>query len=99
MTIKFDKDLAMLVGVNGAIVYVEISRLLQDNVGDPANYRMGFYWTKVSLKELHEKLPFLSTSEIRTGIRNLEVANVLKEGCFGGGTRSKWYAIIKKFGG
>lgn len=99
MTIKFDKDLAMLVGVIGAVAYEYIKQGCRESALEHNHYHQGFYWTKMSVRELKEKMPYCSPHEIMTGLGYLVSSGVIMVGHYGGGTRAKWYAVIKKYGG
>ena len=94
MTVKFEKELALEVGVNGALVYECIRTQCKESCLDRKNYHRGFYWMRASVREFHEKLPYLSPAEIRTALRDLLAKKVIITDNFGG-SRAGWYAVLR----
>lgn len=100
MTVKFDRDLAILAGVPAAVVFEYIRSGVRSSAADKAHYHQGFYRTKASVRELQEKMPYFTPAEIRSALNSLEKNGVIRIGKLGGGgSRAKWYTIIKQFGG
>lgn len=91
-----DPDLAMLVGLNEAIVIQQVHYWIEINKKAERNFHDDRYWTYNTLKEWHQNyFPFWSFNTVRRTIRNLEEKGILLVGSFSKNPadRTKWYTI------
>ena len=91
----FQKEIAVALGLNHAIVLQQLNYWIQVNREKNHNFRDGFYWVYNTHKELHDQLPFLSVSTIRRTIEELEKQGVLISDNFNrmNYDRTRWYRI------
>jgi len=94
----FQKEIAVVLGLNHAIVLQQLDYWVQVNREKNHNFRNGFYWVYNTYQELHDQLPFLSVATIKRTITDLEKQGLLIVGNFNRlkYDRTKWYRIDKE---
>lgn len=97
MSNNFDSDVAMDVGVNGAILYANIQYWCEHNRLNGKNFHDGLYWTYNSMKAFAEQFPYFSEAQVRQALKVLEQKGYIKSGYFNKQSydRTKWYADIR----
>ncbi|WP_052249832.1 hypothetical protein [Tateyamaria sp. ANG-S1] len=91
----FDPDIAMLVGVNAAVVYRNLVFWVRHNETNRRNFHEGRYWTYNSLSAFDKKFPYLTAKQIRTALDKLVEAGLILKGNFAQDKfkRANWYAL------
>lgn len=91
----FDVDLALAIGLNGAIVVAQILYWMDINQRDGKNLIDGRYWVYNTYEEWHIQFPFWSVRTIKTIFQSLEDLGVLRVGRFNklNLDRTKWYTV------
>jgi hypothetical protein len=88
-------ELAMVVGLNEAIILQQIHYWTEINRKARKNKRQGHYWTYNTFKEWQEQFPFWSIPTIKRSIKKLECEKLLLSDHFNKMKldRTKWYRI------
>lgn len=91
----FDVDLALAIGLNGAIVVAQILYWMDINQRDGKNLIDGRYWVYNTYEEWHIQFPFWSVRTIKTIFQSLEDLGLLRVGRFNklNLDRTKWYTV------
>lgn len=93
---SFDVDLAKQFGVNEAIFLNNIQHWITKNKANGKNQYEGETWTFNTLNAWTELFPWLSRDQVRTIIKKLKSAGVLKTAQFDGENRQLYYRIDSK---
>lgn len=90
-----DKKLAVILGLNEALVLEQIHYWLEVNKKEKRNYHEGRYWTYNTLNEWQEEFPFWSISTIKRIFKKLRDMKILEVGNFNVYQmgRTLWYTI------
>lgn len=94
--IMVSQELAVLIGLNEAIVLQQVHYWCCLNEKTRKNYRNGFYWTYMSYPDWNTKeFPWWGITTVKTTFRNLENKGLLISGVFNksGMDRTKWYRV------
>ena len=73
----FDVDVAKRCGVNAAILLSDIQYWCERSKGDPAHLREGRVWMWSSVRDFHERHPYLTARQIRYALEQLTAAEVV----------------------
>ena len=94
----FDDDVAVEVGLNGAIILNHLHYWLKKNADNEMNYHDGYYWTYNSVAAFRKQFPFWSEKTIGRILKDLENEGYIKTGNYNPSTydRTKWYALTEK---
>lgn len=86
----------MIVGVEAAVLYQNISFWVETNRANNKNFFEGKYWTYNSARAFSELFPFWSSSKIVRLLIKLEEKKLIESGEFNqrGYDRTKWYTTI-----
>ena len=90
------RSLAILIGINEALILQQIHYWLQIAEEGMYNFKDGYYWTYNSINKWQQKeFPFLSASTVKRTFNNLVKAGILVTGSYNKmrGDRSLWYRI------
>lgn len=98
MTFSFDSDVAKIVGVNGAVLFCNISFWVMKNKANDRHFHDGNYWTYNSTQAFTELFPFLSRQQVRTALDKLVDENLILTGEYNEKDfdRTKWYTLTRK---
>lgn len=90
-----DKKLAVILGLNEALVLQQIHYWLEINKKDKRNLHAGKYWTYNTIDEWQEEFPFWSKSTIKRIFKNLRDMAILETDNFNSYQmdRTLWYTI------
>lgn len=92
--IVVNTELAVLIGLNEAIVLQQLHYWLEKNEDENRNFRDARYWTYNTVEEWQQKdFPFLSVRTIRRVLDRLEGLGLLVTLQPGGSDRTKHYSI------
>lgn len=93
----FDVNVACQVGVVPAIIFQNIAYWCQHSQANGTNYHDGYFWTYNTVKALKTIFPYLSASQIDTGVKKLVEAGLIVKGNYNRSAydRTTWYAITK----
>lgn len=91
-------ELAVVIGLNEAIVVQQVHYWLTLNQKTGKNFRYGYYWTYNSYEDWQKQFPFWSVTTIKRIITGLESAGILIVGRYNRMKmdRTKWYRINYK---
>lgn len=94
----FDDDVAVEVGVNGAIILTHLHYWVKKNADNDMNFHDGYYWTYNSVAAYQKQFPFWSARTINYEIKKLETGGYIKIGCYNQDAynRTKWYTLTEK---
>ena len=94
----FADEVALEVGVNGAIMLNHLHYWVKKNADNEMNYHDGYYWTYNSIAAYKKQFPFWSERTIYRILRELEVNGYVKTGNYNQSAydRTKWYALTEK---
>ena len=94
----FDDEVAMAVGVKGAILLNHISWWIKKNEASQLNYHDGDYWTYNTAGSYAKLFPFWTETVVQKELRRLEKDGYLKGGCYNKipTDRTKWYTLTDK---
>lgn len=94
---SFDPKVAVLVGLNAAVLYKNILYWCEKNKANNRHLHDGYYWTYNSMKAYSELFPYLTIDQIRTALKKLTDIGLIQEGSFNkaGYDRTKWYNALK----
>jgi hypothetical protein len=94
----FDDNIALTVGVKGAIILNHIAWWVKRNEASNINFHDGYYWTFNSADSYAKILPFWTGNVIQKELRKLENDGYIKGGCYNKlpMDRTKWYTLTKK---
>ena len=94
----FDDEVAMTVGVKGAILLNHISWWIKKNEASQLNYHDGDYWTYNTAGAYAKLFPFWTETVVQKELRRLEKEGYLKGGCYNKipTDRTKWYTLTDK---
>lgn len=79
---SFDTEIAKEVGVVAATVYNFIASRISDNQSKGKHLYNDKYWTNKSVAKLQEEFTYLSKSQLKTALRKLVDAKLLKSSQF-----------------
>ena len=98
MTFSFDSDVAKIVGVNGAVLFWNITFWVMKNKANDKHFYDGNYWTYNSTQAFTELFPFLSRQQVRTALDKLIEEELILTGDYNekGFDRTKWYTLTRK---
>ncbi|MFA5576320.1 MAG: hypothetical protein WCZ27_05935 [Tissierellaceae bacterium] len=93
-----DKSLAVLIGLNEALVLQQINYWIQRNRKADKNFYEDKYWTYNTIKEWQEEFPFWSYDTVKRTLSKLRKLNILVTGNFNRmkADRTLWYTINYK---
>lgn len=93
----FDLDVAKQVGLVAAVIFQNMAFWCQHSQVNGTNYHDGNFWTYNTVKALKAVFPYLSASQIDTGIKKLVDAGFIIKGNYNKSAydRTTWYAITK----
>lgn len=93
----FDIDVAKQVGIIAAVLFQNIAYWCQHSQANGTNYHDGYFWTYNTVKAFKTIFPYLSSSQIDTGIKKLVDAGLIIKGNYNKSAydRTTWYAITK----
>lgn len=91
----FNIDLAARFGILEAIILNNLQFWLRKNAANNANFFDGSYWTYNSVHAYAELFPYASEKQIRTALKKLVNAGILKTGNYNKSAydRTLWYAL------
>ena len=94
----FDDDIAVAVGVNGALLLTRLHYWLKKNADNETHYHDGHYWTYNSVAAFKKQFPFWSERTIYNELKKLETNGWIKTGNYNASTynRTKWYTLTEK---
>lgn len=94
----FSDEVALEVGINGAIILNHLHYWLKKNADNEMNYHDGYFWTYNSIAAYKKQFPFWSEKTIYRILRELEVNGYVKTGNYNQSAydRTKWYALTEK---
>lgn len=94
----FSDEVALEVGINGAIVLNHLHYWIKKNADNEMNYHDGYFWTYNSIAAYKKQFPFLSEKTIYRILRELEVNGYVKTGNYNQSAydRTKWYTLTEK---
>lgn len=98
MLLRFDTEIAALVGANGAVLFENLAFWVTENAKSGRNLRDGCAWTYDTVDAFAEKFPFLTPRTIRTALGKLARAGLIRCGCFNENPmdHTKWYTLTAK---
>lgn len=88
-------ELAVVVGLNNAIVLQQVHYWVRINQRADKNFREGYYWTYNTYHDWREQFPFWSISTIKRIFMELEADGLIVTGSYNrlGIDRTKWYRL------
>ncbi len=91
---SFDKNVAMIVGINAAIIHSNLTYWCEKNKANDHNMREDRYWTFNSVKAWGELFPYLGMSAIKAALKKLEKEGLVMVGAYNSNPydRTKWYS-------
>lgn len=94
----FDEDIAVVYGVNAAIIIQNIFFWVEKNRMNNKNFFDGTYWTYNSIRAFEEMFPYMSAKQIRSTLKKLEDEGLIVTGNYNDTAydRTKWYAMTDK---
>ena len=94
----FSPQLAVKIGVNGALLLEYIIFWNDQNAISKTNFYDGCFWIRKSIKELHTIFPYLSQRIISNTLDKLELDGYIKTSDYNDSIfdKTKWYAVTKK---
>ena len=94
----FSDEVALEVGVNGAIILNHLHYWVKKNADNEMNYHDGYFWTYNSIAAYKKQFPFWSERTIYRLLRELEVNGYVKTSNYNQSAydRTKWYALTEK---
>ena len=94
----FSDEVALEVGINGAIMLNHLHYWVKKNADNEMNYHDGYFWTYNSIAAYKKQFPFWSEKTIYRILRELEVNGYVKTGNYNQSAydRTKWYALTEK---
>lgn len=94
----FDTDIAVMFGVNAAILFQNFCYWCDYNRANEQNYHDGYYWTYNSRKAFTELFPYMSAKQISIAIDKLEQAGLIIKGIYNKDPRDRtlWYAVTER---
>ena len=98
MIYNFDVDVAMKVGVNGAIVLSNFKFWIAKNIANNDNFYDGEYWTYNSIPAFKKLFPFWTERQIRTILDKLKDDGYINTGNYNkmAYDRTTWYSFTEK---
>lgn len=89
----FNKEVAVLVGVNAAVLFENISYWCEKNQANGTHLYDGEHWTYNSIKAFEELFPYLSTRQIKTALDKLHELKLIGFGEYNNNPydRTRWY--------
>lgn len=96
MTNSFDSQVAMLVGVNAAVLYQNILYWVTKNAANGVHFHDGQYWTYNSNEAFQQLFPYMTSEQIRYALNKLVESGLVIKGHHSDGmNRTLWFAIGK----
>ncbi len=98
MIYNFDVDVAMKVGVNGAIILSNFKFWIVKNIANNDNFYDGEYWTYNSIPAFKKLFPFWTERQIRTILDKLKDEGYINTGNYNKMSydRTTWYSFTEK---
>lgn len=95
---SFDADVAIALGVKGAILLHHIGWWVEKNRANGTNYHDGRYWTYNSADAFTKIFPFWSMKTIQRELKALENADVIKSARYNTNPfdKTKWFTLTQK---
>lgn len=92
---SFDVEIAKKYGVHSAIIFEYFQELFLSAVDKRDNYYDGNHWVRISLKDLSEQIPYISSRQIRISISKLVNGGLLIKGNYNTSKydRTTWYTV------
>lgn len=92
----FDIEVAQDVGVIAATIYKNIQFWCEKNRANGKHFYEGKYWTYNSRKALLKLFPYLTESQLKTGLQKLEEMGYIAKGSFNENPydRTNWYCDL-----
>lgn len=93
---SFDIDIAVKVGVHGAILYNNIKHWISKNAANQQHFHDGRYWTYNSKKAFATLFPYLTERQIKTALDKLREEGLIAVGNYNTNPYDKtlWYTIL-----
>lgn len=93
---SFDIDIAVKVGVHGAILYNNIKHWIAKNAANQQHFHDGRYWTYNSKKAFATLFPYLTERQIKTALDKLREEGLIAVGNYNTNPYDKtlWYTIL-----
>ena len=90
-----DKELAVVLGLNEALILQQVHYWIEINKKNNRNFHEGRYWTYNTIDEWHEEFPFWSNSTIKRTFKRLRDMNLIIVDNFNvyQMDRTLWYTI------
>lgn len=97
-THSFDTEIAVMYGVNAALLLQNIAFWIEKNRANGDNFRDGRYWTYMSYAAFGEIFPYLGQKQIRGALSKLKEEGLIVTGNYSktGKTNVTWYALTDK---
>lgn len=94
----FDDEVAMVVGLKGAILLNHIAWWVRKNEASGTNFFDGCYWTYNTSEAYAKIFPFFNAVTIRKELKRLESEGYLKGGFYNKSAlnRTKWYTLTEE---
>jgi DNA-binding PadR family transcriptional regulator len=91
----FDDEVAMVVGIKGAILLNHIAWWVRKNEASGVNFHDGYYWTYNTSEAYAKIFPFFNAVTIRKELKRLETEGYIKGGFYNKSAmnRTKWYTL------
>lgn len=98
MNYSFNCNLAIIIGVDCAVMLEKLNFYIKENKVNKKNFYDGNYWTCKSIKKFAELFPFWSEKQIRRILNSLEKYGYIKVGNYNEFLcdRTKWYTLTLK---
>jgi len=92
---SFSPDVAERVGLNSAVLYQNILFWTKKNAANGKHIRDGYVWTYNSRAAFASLFPYLSESQVKTGIQKLIDSGLIIKGDYNLASydRTNWYAV------
>lgn len=97
-SLEVNFEIAKIAGVNAAIVLSLIARRTETATTDGSHYQAGRVWMRSSMKNISERIPFLSVAAVRTSIRKLKETRLITVKNLNATPydHTKWYTLTEK---
>jgi len=95
-TLRFNSDVAKVVGANAAVIYQNIKFWCDKNKVDERYFFDEKYWCFNSRRAFADLFEYMSDKQIRTGLNKLESAGFIAKGNHNSAAydRTSWYCIL-----
>ncbi len=91
----FDRDIAIKVGVDEAVVFQHVKFWIEVNEANQRNFNDGCYWTYNSVTAFRDYLPYFTENQLRRCLKKLIESDFLISANYNhhGYDRTTWYAL------